>query len=147
MKKFIPPYLFFICVLFMVLINRIFPIKQLVPESYGFFGYLILVAGLIMMIKIGTTFRERKTEISPFGKPKKLITDGLFKYSRNPIYLGFTLALIGIWMVLGSLTPLIGVIVFQIGINGFYIPMEEKNMEAAFGQQYLDYKNKVRRWL
>jgi protein-S-isoprenylcysteine O-methyltransferase Ste14 len=50
-------------------------------------------------------------------------------------------------MVLGSASPLIGLLVFQIGINGFYIPMEERNMESAFGQQYLDYKKKVRRWI
>ena len=100
-----------------------------------------------MVISIGKRFRKVKTQIHTFKKPKKLVTDGLFQYSRNPIYLGFTMALLGIAFLLGSLTALIPVLFFFLVANFWYIPFEEKNMQMVFGQSYSFYSRKVRRWL
>ncbi|MDF3029106.1 MAG: Isoprenylcysteine carboxyl methyltransferase family protein [Fluviicola sp.] len=88
------------------------------------------------------------TEIHTFKTPQKLVTHGLFKYSRNPIYLGFVIALFGVWILLsGNLFSLFGVMFFFLIANFGYIPYEEKQMETIFGQEYLAYKNKVRRWI
>ena len=100
-----------------------------------------------MITSIGKRFRSVKTEIHTFKKPKKLITDGLFQYTRNPIYLGFTIALLGIAILLGRATTFIPALAFFLITNFWYIPFEEKNMVAIFGQDYLFYKRKIRRWI
>ena len=88
-----------------------------------------------------------ETEINTFKPPKRLVTDGLFRYSRNPIYLGFTLALLGWAIVLGNLAALDGVLLFFLAAHFWYIPFEEKAMKKEFGTVYEQYKKQVRRWL
>jgi len=100
-----------------------------------------------MVIDTGKYFRKMKTQIHTFKKPKKLITNGLFQYTRNPIYLGFSLFLLGIAILLGSVSSFIPVIGFFLVANFWYIPFEEKNMKMVFGQSYLFYCRGVRRWL
>lgn len=79
--------------------------------------------------------------------PKKLITSRLFRIGRNPTYLGMIISLIGEAIFLGSLITFIIPIVFAVLINIINIPFEEKNLEKAFGKEYLAYKKKVRRWI
>ena len=100
-----------------------------------------------MVVSIGKRFRKAKTQIHTFKVPKKLVTTGLFQYSRNPIYLGFTIVLLGIALLYGSLSTLIPVLLFFLIANFWYIPFEEKNMKKVFGQSYLFYRRRVRRWL
>lgn len=82
-----------------------------------------------------------------FKKPRKFVDSGLFSISRNPIYLGFTIALIGVAVLIGNLVSLIGVFIFFFITNSWYIPYEEENMEKEFGNDYKIYKSKVRRWI
>lgn len=100
-----------------------------------------------MVRNIQGKFKKEATEINTFKSPKKLVSTGLFHYSRNPIYLGFTLALGGLAIVLGNYAALDGLIAFFIAAHLWYIPYEEEAMEKEFGEAYLDYKSKVRRWL
>ena len=90
---------------------------------------------------------KKKTSIKPFETPSAFITSGPFKLSRNPIYLGMTITLFGVETALGSLSPYIFPVIFVIIINGLIIPAEEKDLENKFGEKYLDYKTKVRRWI
>jgi protein-S-isoprenylcysteine O-methyltransferase Ste14 len=63
------------------------------------------------------------------------------------MYLGLTLLLIGAWIELGSLSPLLGVLVYLFVINRWYIPQEEKRLAATFGKEYEAYRMRTRRWL
>ncbi len=76
-----------------------------------------------------------------------MITSGLFKISRNPIYLGMLLILLGEAILLGSIITFIFPLLFIISTNVAVIPIEEKMLEKRFGKKYLDYKNKVGRWI
>jgi protein-S-isoprenylcysteine O-methyltransferase Ste14 len=87
------------------------------------------------------------TEIHTFKKPRQLVTHGLFRHSRNPIYVGFVCILWGLSMLLGSLSTFIVVLAFVIITDRWYIPFEEKNMEEVFDKAYKQYKKEVRRWL
>lgn len=107
----------------------------------------MMLLGIGITIRVSRKFESMNTEIHTFKKPKKLATNGLFKYSRNPIYLGFLIALISIFVLLGNLISLIGVIIFFISANSWYIPFEEKQLEREFGKKYNDYKSKIRRWI
>ena len=147
MRLFIPPVLFLSLFLLMIGLDRYYPMQEIIAKPYHYIGILPLLIGFLMTTQTARLIKKRDTQISPFGKPRKLIIDGWFKISRNPIYLGFTLSLLGIWLLLGSLTPIIGYLLFPLITNFSYIPMEEKNMEEVFGADYLQYKTRVRRWI
>ena len=83
-----------------------------------------------------------------FDKPSKLLTNGLFKYSRNPIYLGLLLAILGVALLTkGSILSLSIVLIFFVITDRWYIAFEEKMMLEKFGDEYTDYCKKVRRWI
>jgi protein-S-isoprenylcysteine O-methyltransferase Ste14 len=147
MQKIIPPFLLIISALVMTLLHFTIPYKIVIPLPFNFFGIVLIISGLTIAKKVSSSFSEIDTEIHTFKKPKQMVTIGLFKYSRNPIYLGFVTVLIGLNLILASLTPLIVVLLFIFITNYWYIPFEEKNMQKQFGQDYEDYKKKVRRWI
>ncbi len=139
--------LFLICIVFMIAIKSIVIFKVIIPQPFNYVGIVPVVAGALMMMVVSKVFNQLNTEIHTFRQPKKLVTTGLFKISRNPIYLGFTIMLVGVWVLLGTLLPIIGCLVFIVIADLWYIPYEERTMEQIFGNEYLAYKTKVRRWL
>lgn len=147
MQKIIPPFLFLFCIVFLIGLNHFLPIQQWILAPYNLLGTGLLALGLFMVISTSKRFGKIKTQIHTFKKPNKLVKDGLFQITRNPIYLGFTIALLGIAVLLGSATAFIPVVFFFCMSNFWYIPFEEKNMERIFGQDYRFYKRQVRRWL
>lgn len=96
MKKIIPPFLFFICILFMVTIRNLIVIKKIIPNPINYAGITLIIIGILITIIVRKGFEKIDTEIHTFKNPRKLVTKGLFKFSRNPIYLGFTISLIGV---------------------------------------------------
>ena len=147
MKKLIPPFLFLICIILMVLIRNVIVILKLIPQPYNYLGIILILLGLIMTIKVKKQFNKIHTEIHTFKKPHKLVTNGLFKFSRNPIYLGFLISLLGVWILLGTVLPILGCLLFILIINYWYISYEENEMEKQFGAEYREYKSRVNRWI
>lgn len=147
MKKIIPPFLFLACIAFMVSIHWLIPSFTIFATPYNYSGIGLIVLGLRMTITVSKRFSENETEIHTFKNPQKLVTNGLFRLSRNPIYLGFALSLTGVWVLLGSFLPICGCIFFVLITNTWYIPYEEKVMLQTFGNAYEKYKSKVRRWV
>ena len=139
--------LFLLCTLGMVMIRVILPHPMLISFPFNFLGIILLAMGMAMVVSMARLFQAKETEIHTFKTPRKIVTEGLFQYSRNPIYLGFTMALVGVWVLLGNLPSLVGVLVFFVIAHFWYIPFEEKNMEQEFGSAYLTYKSRVRRWV
>ena len=92
-------------------------------------------------------FKQVQTTVKPHEAPSVLVRDGPFKVSRNPMYLGMLLALLGEAVVLGSLTPFLAPIAFFLAVDTVYVGIEEKLMLEAFGEEYSAYKKKVRRWV
>lgn len=147
MKKIIPPFLFLICILFMVAFRNLIVIKEIIPDPINYAGIVLIIIGILMTIIVRKGFEKIDTEIHTFKNPRKLVTNGLFKFSRNPIYLGFTISLIGVWVLLGTILPIMGILIFIIITNNYYIPYEEQIMEETFGNEYRKYKLKVRKWI
>ncbi|MBW3014810.1 isoprenylcysteine carboxylmethyltransferase family protein [Candidatus Woesearchaeota archaeon] len=139
--------LFLVFIILNVILHYIIPIKQLIFIPYSYIGIVLFVLGWVPNIWLGIYFRKLGTSIPTRGLPKHLVTTGLFRFSRNPIYLGMVLALFGEAVFLGSLITFIIPVLFIVLINKFNIPIEEKNLELKFGKRYLDYKAKVRRWI
>ena len=147
MKKLIPPYLFLISLLLMLLLRIIFPAYIFIKNPWNYLGILIFVTGFSITYFISKSFTEKKANIQTFGKPGALITNGLYKYTRNPIYFGFLISLAGFGVLLSCLSAFIMPLIFFLAADNWYIKFEERNMEKEFGEDYLNYKNKVRRWI
>ena len=83
----------------------------------------------------------------PFSKPEKLVTGGLFRFTRNPMYLGLTILLTGVWVLLGSVSPGIFVLAFLLIADRWYITYEEAQLLAVFGAKYVAYQAQTSRWI
>ena len=139
--------LFLICAALMVLIRNLFVIKELVPKPWNYAGIVLILLGLLMAVHVVRLFKKKDTEINTFKTPRKLVTGGPFRFSRNPVYLGFAISLTGVWILLGTLLPVIGCLLFVLVCNFWQIPHEERALKRQFGQAYKNYRSKVRRWL
>lgn len=147
MKKILPPTLFMICIGLMIVLHFIIPTLQLLGFPYNLAGLGIICFGIWLSREGSNQFERAKTTVMTFDIPNVLVTDGLFRYSRNPMYLGFAIASVGIWLLLGSLTPAFIAITFIILLDRYYIRYEELIMQQTFGTQYLNYIKQVRRWI
>jgi protein-S-isoprenylcysteine O-methyltransferase Ste14 len=152
MKSNIKPDGYFILSLSLsVLLHFAFPIIQIIYSPYSYIGIVLLVLGLTVVYFSNKILIEQKTSIQPYDTPDKLVSNGTFRFSRNPIYLGMNLALLGISVLMGSLTAFLSPIIFWGVMNFKIIPMEEETMEKilekTFGNSFTAYKSKVRRWI
>ena len=92
-------------------------------------------------------FKKVATGLLPFNEATALVTGGFYRYSRNPMYLGMVLLLLGTAMLCGTAGTLLPIPFFVWVIHRNFIPGEERLMAAAFGEEYLEYQNRVRRWV
>ena len=111
------------------------------------FGVGLMMLGIVIAVGAESQFRRSRTTVDHLGIPTKLVTDGWFRYSRNPMYLSFALLLMGAWLALGSVAPLFGVVAYLFLVERWYIAPEEKRLVATFGKQYESYRMRARRWL
>jgi protein-S-isoprenylcysteine O-methyltransferase Ste14 len=123
------------------------PIKQLLFPPLSYLGMIAIALGIVMILFSAYLFRQKNTTIKPFEESSCLVREGLFNYSRNPIYLAMIIALIGVWIVLGSLTPVLIIPIFTVLIQEMFVKEEEKILEGKFGEKYQAYKASVRRWV
>ncbi|WP_035346914.1 methyltransferase family protein [Halalkalibacter hemicellulosilyticus] len=147
MKTLLPPHLFLICCFGMVLFRMYDPYYLWVSTPYNLIGLVLLAAGLVVSIMGSRTFRQHRTNIHTFKKPNQLVVEGLFKYSRNPMYVGFLMALVGLFVVLGAVSPALFVLLFLIVTDRWYIKYEENILNETFGVEYERYKSSTRRWI
>ena len=150
LKLKIPPPIYAISIaLIMWLLSLYLPVAQLVTSPWNKLGIgLMLVAGFLDFTSLYLFFKKRTTP-NPM-KPQfttGLVTNGLYKISRNPMYLGLLIILFGFAIYLGNLTAFLMLPAFYFVITEMQIKPEEQMLEEKFGEEYLDYKRKVRRWL
>ena len=123
------------------------PLTVLVPQPLALVGVACLLLGLLMVIQPALAFDRARTAMDPFGTPKLLMTDGWFRLSRNPMYLGMVVVLLGVALVLRSATPFLIVPPFLWLVDRRFIRHEEATLACTFGQAYEGYRRKVRRWV
>ena len=100
------------------------------------------LAGLVHFLKARTTVNP----LDP-AAATSLVTGGLYRFTRNPMYLGFALLLLAWGIFLANVAALIGVAAFIFYMNRFQIAPEERALEARFGAEYSRYRSRVRRWI
>jgi protein-S-isoprenylcysteine O-methyltransferase Ste14 len=143
----LPPLWLFASLLVMTALHFVIPAWAVVPRPYNFGGAVPIVIGLSLVGWPALMFRRARTTIKPFRESTTLITSGPFRFSRNPIYVGLVLVLLGFAILLGSLTPFVVVPMFAILIDRVFIVREERMLSEAFPDDYEDYCRRVRRWI
>ena len=146
-KKILPPTYFIISLLLSVALHFIFPLVKFIAYPWILAGLIFLAAGGLMNLFADMDFKKARTTVKPYEKPVELMTKGVFNFTRNPMYLGMSITLIGEAVLLGSLTPFIIPIVFFVLMDKMFIRSEEAMLLKTFGERYMSYKSKVRRWL
>ena len=148
MKRFdLPPVWLAGCLLIAWDLTQIFPQTKANIPFQGQMAALLFVAGLLLTVLAMTAMARAKTTIIPRKDPSALVTSGIFRFTRNPIYLGdlfFLGAGIMFWGSVGAL-PLLWL--FPKLIERRYIEDEEAKMRAHFGGEYEQWALKTRRWL
>ena len=142
-----PPVWLLLSTISMIGLHLFLPIEQLFSPPVTYIGIGMIAIGIITIVFCAYSFRQNKTAILPFKESSHLIKKGIFKYSRNPIYLGMIAILTGVWIYLGSLTPLLIIPLFSLLIQEVFIKEEERMLEDKFGEDYRQYKATVRRWI
>ncbi|WP_126455807.1 methyltransferase family protein [Sulfuriflexus mobilis] len=142
-----PPVVFILFILIAYGIHYYFLAVEISSMSFLFYiGSFFVTLGLTTLLVATVSFKRAQTNIKPWKPTTKIISTGIFSYSRNPIYLAFCIVTIGIGLIVNNLwitlsfIPSISVIYFTA------IKKEESYLEKKFGQDYLAYKEKVRRW-
>jgi len=110
-------------------------------------GWLLLFGGIGLVLAAAQRFRKWRTPIIPFQKPTHCITDGVFRYSRNPLYLGEVIMLLGLAALLGAWQALLPIPIFATVIQLRFILPEERLLRQRFGGAYESYFRRVRRWV
>ena len=148
MKNKIPPpivtFFFGLCI---YLSQEHFPESNL--EFLTMLSYILYFAGLTVLILAVRLFKKQNTTVNPIKieNASSLVTSGIFEYSRNPMYLGMALILLGLTLMFNVIGGTLFTLLFTIYITKFQIKPEEEVMEKLFGEDFLEYKQNVRMWL
>ncbi len=144
-----PPIQALVCGFLMWVIDRQLPGGQFESAIQLPMAILFAVAGIVLVVFSMLAFRRASTTVDPFHpeEASQLVVDGLFGYSRNPMYVSLLLVLI-IWAIwLGSVYNVSVLILFVTYITFFQIKPEEEAMRSLFGETYEHYCSRVRRWI
>ena len=130
-------------------ISRVTPMVDVPTLARAILGVALAVAGVGIALAGSFTFRRAGTTVNPF-KPETataLVTSGVYRYTRNPMYVGLGLLLLGWAAYLCSIPAFLCLPVFIWYLDRFQIAPEERALTALFGATYTDYQARVRRWL
>ena len=111
------------------------------------FGLGLIGFGFLLAFNSIARFIRAKTGVVPFSDSTSLITEGFYKYTRNPMYVGMNSFLLGLLVILNNPINLTFLVVFFFIVRNLFVIKEEMQMKETFGEEYLLYKDKVRRWL
>lgn len=146
-KKIIPPVYFFITLLIMIALHHFFPVKTFIFPYITYVGVILISFGFAFVLWSAFLFGKAGTPIRPFQESTKLVRDGMYRVTRNPMYLGLSVVLIGIAFLLGTISPFLPIPFFIMLIHNLFVVQEELILEEHFGDEYIQYKLSVRRWL
>jgi protein-S-isoprenylcysteine O-methyltransferase Ste14 len=145
--KTIPPLYFLSLLLVSIVLGVYLPVRRLIYFPYAYICIVPIAIGVVLNLWADSQFKKNKTPVKPYLKPTALMTSGVFRITRNPMYLGMTLILFGVSILVGSLTAFVSSVAFFFISESRFIPPEENTMENLFGESYLEYMRRVRRWI
>jgi protein-S-isoprenylcysteine O-methyltransferase Ste14 len=130
-----------------LLLHFLLPVHRIIFFPFNLTGLIPTVLGIYLNLSADNAFKRVNTTVKPFEESSVLIKNGVFRFTRHPMYLGMGMILLGLAMFLGTLSPYIAVLIFLLLIEKKFIKSEEQMLEMTFGREWLDYKRRVRRWI
>jgi len=142
-----PPFLYLIALAIGLLVDWLYPVQVLsTPFAIGI-GLLLIAAAGPIVISALRAFSRAKTTFDVRKPTSAIVTNGPYRFSRNPSYVSLTLLYGGIACLVNSLWVLLMVVPVVTVMHFGVIKREERYLEAKFGDEYRDYKTTVRRWM
>jgi protein-S-isoprenylcysteine O-methyltransferase Ste14 len=143
-----PPAIILVMAVFMWLIARAAPSLHFEISAHNWLAVLLVSVGFVTGVSGVVTFRKAKTTVNPL-KPhaSSLVTWGVYAISRNPMYLGGLIMLLGWAIFLPNALAFVFLPIYVLYINWFQIAPEERALTSLFGQTYVAYQMRARRWL
>ena len=145
--KFPPPLLVLATIGCAWLVDAIRPLPIVDGGVLWLGGTAIIAIALLVALIALVHFFVAKTHVEPWHPTTVIIRNGVYRFSRNPIYLAFCIATVGAGLVLNSWWVVVSVTILKPLLEHLVISREEIYLEKKFGEAYLEYKRQVRRWL
>lgn len=144
-----PPIVTLLVMLLMYLISR-YTMRYYLPYGLDIILAIIIAGGAIALaMNAVIAFKKEQTTVNPLQpeSASTLVTRGIFRYSRNPMYLSLAFLLIAWMLWLSAPLSIVGVVIFVCYMTQFQIKPEERALFELFGQQFSDYCQHTRRWI
>jgi len=144
-----PPLIALLCVLLMWLIQGFYPLSWLTSAWVLPLVIVLALLGIAIAVLGARAFRRAHTTVNPMHpeQTSQLVTDGIYQYTRNPMYLGMAMVLLGVAIYLADVTAFLGLALFVRYIGRYQIDPEEAMLMEKFGDEFAAYQANVRRWL
>ena len=144
----VPPAWIFPSVLLAWLLGKYVPVFVWLPTPWNYLAAAVVwFAALALTGAAARELARNKTSLYPNGESTTLVTSGLYRYTRNPMYVGMSMLVLGAALFTGAVSALLGVVLFCGAIQQLFIIPEEQRMLGWFGDDYQAYCKKVRRWV
>jgi protein-S-isoprenylcysteine O-methyltransferase Ste14 len=142
-----PPLLFGGTLALGLLLHWIYPVNPLSVLPARVIGTLILIASVWLALSAKIAMSRAGTNIRPDRPTTAIVTDGPFRFTRNPLYVAATGIYVSITLLIDALWPLVLLVPLLVVLAKGVIAREERYLEGKFGDTYRNYKSRVRRWL
>ena len=142
-----PPMWLLIGIIVTFILNEYYPGPRFTSLEGQLAGGVLIVIGLALLVVAGGLFQKAGTNLIPFREVTALVTTGVYRYSRNPMYLGMASVLLGLAVTVGATTALLVPPIFMAIIEFRYIRPEEDMLRGVFPEEFPAYCQRVRRWL
>ena len=146
-KNIHPPVVALTYIAIAFLLGWLLPLPLVVPTFLRSIGFTLVCIGFLFGAGAFNEFRKARTTLDPHGSVKQIVKSGVYRLTRNPIYLGFLLIVIGLPLNFGFYWGILCAPFFVVTLTRLVIEREEAYLEKKFKEQYTAYKSSVRRWL
>ena len=147
--RLMPPKIFWLCLLTGVLLSWLLPWRMnLLSEAWRIaWGTGLVLAGFSFMMWGHGIFKGLGVNVPTNLPASELVSQGAYRFSRNPMYVGFLAILLGLGLAVGSYWMLLSSLPMGLYLAFYVVPREEAYLSRAFGDDFLTYRQAVRRWL
>jgi protein-S-isoprenylcysteine O-methyltransferase Ste14 len=142
-----PPVVALMFIVIAYFLGRFAPLPFAASVSLRYIGLAMTFVGFLLGIGALIEFKKAHTTLDPHGSARQLVTSGIYRFTRNPIYLGFLLMVIGLPLNSGLYWGIVLAPFYVFMLHRLIIQHEEAYLERKFGKAYTSYMSRVRRWL
>lgn len=146
-KRVMPPTYFLAALVLAIATRYLLPRWALSNALTIGAGIALLSAGVVLNLASDSAFKRRNTPVSPDAEPAALVASGVFRVTRNPMYLGMVLIVAAAALLIGAPVGLVFAIGLMWALNRFFVPREENRLAGVFGNQYEEFRASVPRWI